>query len=198
MNIGIRFRELADLPKELSETKFIYENKALFKEQRGESLAIIREFQRINFFVGANNSGKSRFIRGLFKLSAHRHELFLRDHSISAFHTALIKDGAELTSRSKPPVDNARTFLRDLIDLANLRNKNTIIEVLSNKFDYKGFYEKYGELKKIIAEYRGFSIPNHARNYLNSVSAFGTRAVNLVEEIKFHQDNIYKNKVYLN
>ncbi|MBA4134751.1 MAG: hypothetical protein C0525_08500, partial [Flavobacterium sp.] len=32
-----------------------------------DSKTVIGEFKKINFFVGSNNSGKSRFLRGLLK-----------------------------------------------------------------------------------------------------------------------------------
>ncbi|MEM7085832.1 MAG: AAA family ATPase [Bacteroidota bacterium] len=197
MNVGIRYQELSDLPKELRETKYLYNQKILFKKPKTKTPVVIKEFGRINFFIGANNSGKSRFLRGLFKLNDHQQELFLKDYSISVFRSALIKEANKLMRQSMYPVENVRTALNDLIGFTAIQNGNSIIQVLSNKFDYKGFFEKHSKLMEITTDYLQKPLNNHITDYLNIVRTFAKRNLDLVEEIKFHQNNIHKNKVYI-
>ncbi|WP_299182274.1 ATP-binding protein [uncultured Aquimarina sp.] len=72
MNISIEYSDLdsQDIPKELFHPKYKIDDKILI-DDKGINVSnnIIPNLGIINFFIGANNSGKSRFIRGLFKLN---------------------------------------------------------------------------------------------------------------------------------
>ncbi|MGV7105876.1 AAA family ATPase [Flavobacterium sp. U410] len=65
----LNIRKSSDKIKEFHEgSDFLYffEKENLFVQKDADS--IIENVSRINFFVGSNNSGKSRFLRGLFKI----------------------------------------------------------------------------------------------------------------------------------
>ncbi len=71
MNIIIdHYNFLNDIPNELNFPKYIIDNKVLIDIELQDSPKVIHNLNRVNFFVGANNSGKSRFLRGIFKLDS--------------------------------------------------------------------------------------------------------------------------------
>lgn len=66
MNINIR-TSIAKIKEFQSESDFLYyfEQEDFFLLKDYDS--VINNINKINFFIGSNNSGKSRFLRGLFK-----------------------------------------------------------------------------------------------------------------------------------
>jgi AAA15 family ATPase/GTPase len=197
MNIGISYFKLSDLPNELAETNYIYKNKSLFEGGKGMNLSTIKDFERINFFIGANNSGKSRFIRGLFKLSSNQIELYDSNYSINAVRLALINDKNMLLQRIVHPYLGLRKLLEKLTNLAKIDISSSISAALTENLDYKGFYETKSELSSRIGSYLNSDIPRHHSDYFLEIKAFAKRSSELVQQIKFHQDNIYNDKIYI-
>jgi len=69
----LKFDFNSSMPKEFGENvnKCVYyiDDKKISSVDPDEPFECIKNISKINFFVGANNSGKSRFLRGLMKLN---------------------------------------------------------------------------------------------------------------------------------
>ncbi|GAA0713478.1 AAA family ATPase [Aquimarina litoralis] len=71
MNISVEYHDLSDdeIPEELYRPRYRINDKLFIdKDDITNSIKILPNVSKVNFFIGANNSGKSRFLRGLFKL----------------------------------------------------------------------------------------------------------------------------------
>ncbi|QXP66923.1 ATP-binding protein [Polaribacter sp. AHE13PA] len=71
MKINIRTTNHIDFPEEFKEPNFYIDNidNKFIEVLEDNTISTELEISNINFFVGENNSGKSRFLRGLLKLN---------------------------------------------------------------------------------------------------------------------------------
>lgn len=79
MNLSIRYGDKLDLPSEFTSTNYSLNNTPLIpenEENNNYSSLSIKDISKINFFIGANNSGKSRFLRGIFKIDKQNVEIY--------------------------------------------------------------------------------------------------------------------------
>ena len=77
MQLKIRNLQELDIPKEFLTPEYVVldgrEEKTFLKRKSDKTNLFFGEIEinRLNFFIGANNSGKSRFMRGLLKLGTY-------------------------------------------------------------------------------------------------------------------------------
>ncbi|WP_156168368.1 AAA family ATPase [Kordia zhangzhouensis] len=142
----------------------------------------VGEFKTINFFVGANNSGKSRFLKALLK-------------SCDEFIEISSQEGKSLESMKKDidifceKVVKGEGFF-EIIDSYNSIFKNLDdYKMLKNNIDSneKELFFKNLKENSVLANFNNTFGFNHFRKSVN----------NLFEEIFFIQRNEPKNKIYI-
>ncbi len=181
-------RWIEDAPSELVENKsdWIYS-----WENEGKNDKKIGSFKKINLFVGANNSGKSRFLRGLVKsnisfLSISNSEISFKDQydksnnqyvltvkNVLPFLRADISKGYNVIQAKNPYHDLVRNYSESK-DILNSLNKKSI------EFKSKSKTANYSEVPSY----------NKAADYYENLHE-------VVTNVEFIKNNLPKSKKYL-
>jgi len=136
----------------------------------------------INFFVGANNSGKSRFLRGFFK--SHNYEMLLETkNNISDL---LIQLDAAINYDDTEKFD--KDFLNFWADFKSQVNYANNFELLSNAIqDYTKNVEHSILIEKVVGKSNKFQTQ---KSLLNSI-------YDLLELFKYNAKHKNKHKIYI-
>ncbi|MDR6299734.1 AAA family ATPase [Mesonia maritima] len=139
MNLSISFADKLDLPSEFNSTEYILNESPFIPDQKEENnyhSLYLRDISSINFFIGANNSGKSRFLRGIFKIDKSRIEVFKNDDSLT-LQFKKIKESLEYISQNQDRyLQKPFQKINELIVLVGINKKVDILNFTSQKFDY--------------------------------------------------------------
>ena len=126
----------------------------------------IIEIKRLNFFIGKNNAGKSRFLRNLF-LNTYPSGTYILPHFRKNIH---------ILEKKLPDIDteigyrdahsDLRTYLRDL--KSNLSDNITTQLIYLNSA-IKGIMEQNLNLQNYFEEYQLFELTDDDINFLSSL-----------------------------
>ncbi|MFD0863234.1 AAA family ATPase [Sungkyunkwania multivorans] len=200
MKIKNSVSDRLDFPTELSEPTFFINSlkkkliQGPFKEiniSEGSYKLELEGLNKVNFFVGANNSGKSRFLRGLLKLDRGFMEI-VRKTPISDIHNALINhrlfshDNAKLDKNQRNIVDVASIGL-SLLEVKNI--KNYLI-------NFGSFNES--KIKQIIRDgRRSISRESEINLLKEDAMDYYDLMEDFLQEIKFHLNNKNESNCYI-
>lgn len=161
-----------------SKNNYFLDNSELFTEGK----ALFGGIGIINFFVGANNSGKSRFLRGLFK--SNNYSLLQKNTTnISDFYDFL--DLKINNEKNKDFVDD--DFLRFWSYFSSNLNQVDFDQLLAKVQDYQKKIEHSLLIEKIIKSSNNFEIQ---KSFLDSM-------IDLLELYRFSKKYKNKHKIYI-
>ena len=182
MILTIRGEESSDIPLELREPIFFLNeerNTFLDYEKNNNKL----EITQFNFFVGANNSGKSRFMRGLLKLNSYKNHFSEKIHFkelsnyISSIQTQGLEQGKQLY-----------LILKNQVDKKNLIDTNIeLIENFSNK-NNEDLTKQIESLKKEMSSVLSEKVRNEVKKYISLVEQY-QKELNFSKEHKISKKN---------
>ncbi len=138
------------------------------------SKAKINPISKINFFIGTNNSGKSRFLRGLFKVN----NLYFSNNNLSPLEL-LFEIQDFVPEEGDLPFDNeiVKILKKSFSDVYNLLQNPHIIPHFEKKIlEFSEYLEKnqnedFNKLLEITYDY--------------------------INKVKFHNENKYQDKIYI-
>ena len=173
-------------PEELLEPNFFLdkiENSFIsdsFKEGDITYVSSELEFNNIIFFIGANNSGKSRFMRGLLKLNNEPHTYICN----KKFFRSLKKDLKNLEENLNLDEKSILGRYNLRIDSIGIPNENGALSNFTQD-DYDRVSNNLNKLK--------ISIPSKEHNILEWIK----KVQELIDELNFTKQNSAKNKTYI-
>src|SRR5690606_32717892 len=154
--------------------------------------AKIGEFKKINFFVGANNSGKSRFLRSLIKIDENR--------------IYISKDSESLFDKFKKITDNIDLY-QQIIDGIEQTPINNIHSSLNLKNPYFELVNNYDNFKKLFLDTRSLisnidlqlkteTNPYIARKLQKKLEYFNY-AIDIDDEVTYIKKNNVNHRIYI-
>lgn len=150
MNLSIRFADNPDLPSEFTSTNYSLNNSPLIPEKQENnnySSLSIKDISKINFFIGANNSGKSRFLRGIFKIDKSKIEVFKNDDSLTT-QFKKIKESLDYVSQNQDQyLHKPFQKINELNVLVGINKKSDILNFTSQKFEYSQIESLINEIQ---------------------------------------------------
>jgi predicted ATPase len=160
----------------ISKNHYTINSEDIFISKKETSYGIIKNVRKINFFIGSNNSGKSRFLRGLFKFG----DMFISDDEISPLTLYY-------SFKENPLIDNSKilfpnSYEEEIFDgisrIHSLFSNLYLIEEIENKLlkIRSDFLEKEAEIRYI---------------------QFLDETLVLLIKLKFHRENEQKEKLYI-
>ncbi|WP_418510363.1 AAA family ATPase [Corallibacter sp.] len=183
--------ELKSLPLE-----FLNDKVKLLYNWGNESKDLIKpigDFSKVNLFVGSNNSGKSRFLRGLIKIDNSL--LHLSSSSISldskyrTVQTNVDSVSNFLSHREKLEVQNNFNSIR-----ASGRNYN---ELISNYKNFEKSFEFFSSLKRKSLELISGISNRQIIGKNKKIITLCESIEGLKLEIEFIKNNRFRNKKYI-
>ncbi|EJL65015.1 ATP-dependent nuclease [Flavobacterium sp. CF136] len=150
-----------------SKNNYFLDNLELFDNGK----ASFGKLGAINFFVGANNSGKSRFLRGLFKVNSFK----CTEQSKSVLDLFF-----ELQEKSTN-IDTAIFF--ELSEGLFGKNLSKIGDLFGSLYQIEDVQKSVVNLKEKINDIEHIQILDEILNFL--------------KELKFHSENYLKKKIYI-
>lgn len=187
MKLVIRGKKTNSFPKELESPEYYIDdikNKKkpfLIEKKEDEAYNLISatlDINHINFFVGANNSGKSRFMRGLLKVTLE-HEYICEQF----FFMNLLEELKQIVLQ--PNEDE----ILEKYDLSIKRVVNDIPNKHSDLVDYDE--EKKDRLKFNIKELESDD------NFYNELIAYVEKLGDIIKETDFSKKNKIRKKTYI-
>ncbi|MEO4004107.1 AAA family ATPase [Flavobacterium sp. CAU 1735] len=144
INFNQKIREVKEFSSEIAQFYFEYPDNGILFDVKTS----LGEFKKINFFVGTNNSGKSRFLRGLLKVD-NRNILLRKDKEVLINYIKLFYEKNfqknlndildELEKRGYKPNlsywEQIESFVRKLILIWENENYKDIYENYKEDFD---------------------------------------------------------------
>jgi len=192
MNLGIQYLEKLDLPIEFTSSKYFLNNIPIIKENE-EKTIYINNISSINFFIGANNSGKSRFLRGIFKIDKNYFEIFDSLNSLT-FQLNEIKQILTYISKNQDRNYN-KSFINinELNKMVGITKHNNLLNFISQNFDFR-------QIEKILEEIQiEFESINRFQK-IKTKEAIGDFIINFkvfIKDIQLTKLNIQKDKIYI-
>lgn len=161
-----------------SKNNYFLNNSELFDKGK----ASFGKLGLINFFVGANNSGKSRFLRGFFK--SHNYEMLLETkNNISDL---LIQIDSSINYDDTEKFD--KDFLNFWTNFKSQVNYSNNFELLANEIqDYTKKVEHSIFIERVVGKSNKFE---NQKSLLNSI-------YNLLELFKYNAQHKNKHKIYI-
>ncbi|MCG8235093.1 AAA family ATPase [Tenacibaculum finnmarkense] len=189
MKLVIKGQDIADSPKELLspeyyindlENPFIHNEEEIFLGSISTTSSAEININQINFFIGANNSGKSRFMRGLLKVSPEPYEYICKQ---SLFIDLL----EELKEIVLEPYED------EILEKYNLSFEKIIVNDIPN--ETRGLVN----YSKKISESLNLRIKELAsdNNLSNELIAYAKKLKYIVEETDFSKGNKISKKTYI-
>lgn len=187
MKLVIRGKKTFESPKELELPEYYIDdvkNPFLIVKKEDETFDLISatlDINQINFFIGANNSGKSRFMRGLLKISPEPYEYICK----SSFYLDLLDSLSDLYNKIED-----KTILEEF-ELEFDKIKEAIPTENSSISNF-GTYER-SELQGRIDSCKkglGKGIEDNLNNYLVKLEI-------IIEELWFSIENRAYRKTYI-
>lgn len=118
------------------------------------------EIKRLNFFIGKNNAGKSRFLRGLFRMYSGQH-LYnsLQFRKLKGFKKQLIINPQNIPLKNNP---NYKHFINSESSLVP-ENVGSIIQIFENCLNYLGQFNQLQDL------YSNNNIPQAKAKFIKEI-----------------------------
>lgn len=139
------------------------------------------EIRRLNFFIGKNNSGKSRFLRGIFlsKLDPSDYSYLNPQDFLGKLKQSVFETSGGISYKNSYASSTERRDLLRLID--------EVLHTEPNKLRLNVIQEKRAKIKKIM-EYRDELNRNKFRNITEQYD---------LESSELYRDLIFNNKFYI-
>lgn len=120
----------------------------------------VLEIKRLNFFIGKNNAGKSRFLRGLFRMYSGQH-LYnsLQFRKLKVFKKQLIINPQNIPLKNNP---NYKHFINSESSLVP-ENVGSIIQIFENCLNYLGQFNQLQDL------YSNNNIPQAKAKFIKEI-----------------------------
>jgi len=120
----------------------------------------VLEIKRLNFFIGKNNAGKSRFLRGLFRMYSGQH-LYnsLQFRKLKGFKKQLIINPQNIPLKNNP---NYKHFINSESSLVP-ENVGSIIQIFENCLNYLGQFNQLQDL------YSNNNIPQAKAKFIKEI-----------------------------
>ncbi|WP_420552172.1 ATP-dependent nuclease [Tenacibaculum aiptasiae] len=191
------------LPIELLEPNFFLDEmensfiKGTYKEREVTYTSSELELNNINFFIGANNSGKSRFMRGLLRLENINKVFFAKNESIYSIllrikNPILIDKERTISQTQLKEIQNKiKSLVFDEID-----TNNTIDELYSNEkneLNFSGLFlykEKLKDFEEELSKIKSEELKTKIKFYIDLFNK-------LDEELGFAKKNEIRKKTYI-
>lgn len=189
------------MPKEFGEniSNCVYysEGKKIYSKDPDKSLDFLGKFSNVNLLVGANNSGKSRFLRGLLKMDINFLELSQTQNNIQACTKNLV-DWYNSNIRNLKGQDfNIASEAETIYNATNL-SREKYLDTLKNYHSYLPNFEK---AKKMLEDdsidiSNRESTSNKNKALLSRIS-FLEKVIELGNEINFAIQNGPNSRIYI-
>jgi len=116
MNIKFKYHQTGDIPRQFNSPNFYINNieTPYLVKNNDLTIAHLNDAKKINFFVGANNSGKSRFLRGIFNTYMISDEVY-EENSISNLIDSFNSKDFIKNLKKKSPGETANFKILDSI-----------------------------------------------------------------------------------
>lgn len=174
-----------NFPKEIGEIKKGFTEKdkiqkVYYKSFENEIFDIenfkakINSISKINFFIGTNNSGKSRFLRGLYKIN----EIYFSEDNKTPIELLY-----EIQNFIK--IDEELPFDDDTVKILK-RSYSGVSDLFSNSYDIPNFEKKVLSFREYLEKNRN----NEFKKLLEITYEY-------IEKIKFHNKNKFQDKFYI-
>tara|TARA_R110002020_G_scaffold103406_3_gene242104 strand:+ start:101 stop:748 length:648 start_codon:yes stop_codon:yes gene_type:complete len=173
---------------------FINDSEVLFCNEDNQ---FIGDFSKINLFVGSNNSGKSRFLRGLLKLNKDEYQIsnsiFDIDYWVDKVQKIFDENIRQLQNYNY-------NFAKQILDIyEKLQLRDSFYKVLrSNQKNYTKIFEEAELFRKADLDY-----VENQRGNLRSIEARKSRLLflnslkELREQFIFINNKFVSEKVYI-
>ncbi|MCD8409084.1 AAA family ATPase [Tenacibaculum finnmarkense] len=189
MKLVIKGQDIADSPKELLspeyyindlENPFIHNEEENFLGSISTTSSAEININQINFFIGANNSGKSRFMRGLLKVPPKPYEYIFEQ----SFFMDLLEELKEIV---------LEPYEDEILEKYNLSFEKIIVNDIPN--ETRGLVN----YSKKISESLNLRIKELAsdNNLSNELIAYAKKLKYIVEETDFSKGNKISKKTYI-
>lgn len=161
----------------------------IYREVTGEKIEILEPISKINIFVGANNTGKSRFMRILSKQK--KIEILKASFNIEEVRNSLkeIVESVETADRNVA-LSARHGFDRKSIEDAHLLIPNGIKTI-----------DNLATLQGILNTWSGYSVPPYTHDHVisacNSVRRKAKEGSNLIQSLPTYADEMSPNRVYI-
>jgi len=195
MKIKFNFNQDSVIPKQFLAPNFYLNNSNdhFFQNQKNGYIGELLDVNRINFFVGANNSGKSRFLRGIYNTEYLFYEVYLNNSIDSLIH--------EIRNHeifSYEPIDPAEYVLLEKLQPKFIE----FVEKIEIKNENGLFYQQlldYNKSKKYYKEFLDTKIEFEflKANLQQIVTDFFVKIQNINEAFIFWSENQASEKIYI-
>lgn len=174
-----------------NKSNYWFDSENLFTNE----IEILGEFKQINFFIGSNNSGKSRFLRGLLKISNNEIQILKDKIEIEKIVKSSDIFKIERNFNLLNNLQFGNTYLKSLMNISREIVQETLnsFDLINNYNNYKEVFENNLHLKSILT--KNNSEP-HNRIY-DSLIEFINKLQELNESIIFSKNNQVKKKIYI-
>ncbi|MFN4027375.1 MAG: AAA family ATPase [Flavobacterium sp.] len=160
-----------------------------------DTKTVIGEFKKINFFVGSNNSGKSRFLRGLLKyerINLSPTKIIFKD----------LKDNINITDYNLNSglirrLNNYDEFGPHFNEFHKRFNSMTSNDVINNFHIYSKIFVANNILNESVELMLKDSLTPINKNFFLRIKEFSLRLKALEEHVNFVKANFVQNKVYI-
>lgn len=160
-----------------------------------DSKTVIGEFKKINFFVGSNNSGKSRFLRGLLKyerINLSPSKIIFKD----------LKDNINITNYSLNSglirrLNDYDKFGPHLNEFINRFNAMTSNDVINNFHIYSKIFVANHILYESVELMLKDSLTTTNKIFFQKLKEFSLRLKDLEGHVNYVKSKFVQNKVYI-
>lgn len=190
-------------PKEFGENLdncvYYSHDKKIASTSINDKIEFLGEFRQINLLIGANNSGKSRFLRGVLKMDRSFYEVSTSKKNIQDW----VVEISNWYTKNNNRLNNLNNKFGDEVDnifrLLHLNNDFYTYST-SNYHKVKKAFDDSNKLRNHVANELNKNPVTTAVQYSAALSLqkeFLDLVYNLGSEVKFGTDHCGKNKVYL-
>lgn len=194
MNVNFKFlKEGIEIPEQfVTPLFFVDKRNETFLCEENNFVGNLRNIKNINFLVGANNSGKSRFLRGFFNTFNVKLEVF-REIPVAnlkneiANHEILKKEHKDYPLYSNDILRFLKYVKNFGILITNFSAHDLLVDYLENPKTYNNFLDSCRKGKELLYE-----------NSLKTILLdFEGRVKELYEELEFWHLNYCSFKMYI-
>lgn len=179
-----------------SDSNYYFDHVKLYSTKE----TILGSFETINFFIGTNNSGKSRFLRGLLKYDAFNKSITKDKISFEELKRK-IEDTYSLLKDAEGVTDNRlkETFNKIEKEYSSLFPRNTfnLNELITNFNSKSEIFNKIFKLLDFLKEYNYSKTKRNDQFYHDLVYTFYEKINVYYELMKFAFSEKIKEKIYI-
>lgn len=199
MNVKFKFKRNDEgIPEQFKFPLFYIDKKQdSFLNEENDYIGYLENIERINFFVGANNSGKSRFLRGFFNTFNIKLECYsstsvsnlindIADHPIFNFRPRKANEEEAFYDEMKVLLDYIGG-LKIYKKKGNFSSHDLLSDFVDEKKNFLNFLDVCKKKSKFFTE----------KNTQSLFLDFAVKVEQLIEELKFWHLNYCSFKKYI-